>query len=287
MKNYIINFLIKNFSGKDILSSFMSTFQSHNNVIPVSIPLAPSHPSSKPTEKLAETTAKDKLELQVDPVQYYTKESFMITYILLLTTATITFIEAIRNDNPFYRNIMNLETCISIVAGYFYSVFLGQLNADEKENKMIDWAKISQTRYIDWSITTPMMLLVLCGVLAYNGKKSVRLNVFLPIVGLNYIMLAFGFLGENNTIPKVAGMIFGSLALFGMFYIIYDQFVRNVGLYANKFLYWFYFIIWSMYGVVYMFDETYKNILTNILDLTAKSLLGIGLWIYYTKIIRA
>jgi len=42
-----------------------------------------------------------------------------------------------------------------------------------------------------------------------------------------------------------------------------------------------------MYGVVYMFDETYKNILTNILDLTAKSLLGIGLWIYYTKMIRA
>jgi hypothetical protein len=41
-----------------------------------------------------------------------------------------------------------------------------------------------------------------------------------------------------------------------------------------------------MYGVVYMFGEEWKNITMNILDLTAKCLVGLGLWVYYTKIVR-
>lgn len=36
------------------------------------------------------------------------KASFVITYILLLTTATITFIEAIRTQVPYVRHILNL-----------------------------------------------------------------------------------------------------------------------------------------------------------------------------------
>ena len=49
--------------------------------------------------------------------------SFYLTYVLLLTTGTITFIEALRNKIPMVQHIMNLETCISVVAGYFYSMF--------------------------------------------------------------------------------------------------------------------------------------------------------------------
>jgi len=41
--------------------------------------------------------------------------SFYITYVFLMTTATITFIEAIRTDDKKVRHILNLETCISVV----------------------------------------------------------------------------------------------------------------------------------------------------------------------------
>ena len=54
--------------------------------------------------------------------------SFMITYVILLTTATITFIEALRTQNPRIRHILNLETCISCVAGYFYGLFIVKIN---------------------------------------------------------------------------------------------------------------------------------------------------------------
>jgi hypothetical protein len=45
--------------------------------------------------------------------------SFYITYVFLLTTTAITLIEALRSPIPQIRHIMNLETCISIVASYF------------------------------------------------------------------------------------------------------------------------------------------------------------------------
>jgi len=83
--------------------------------------------------------------------------SFYLTYILLLTTATITFIEALRTKIPMVQHIMNLETCISLVGGYFYSVF----NDKIKRMKEIKWKEITQLRYIDWAITTPFMLLAL------------------------------------------------------------------------------------------------------------------------------
>ena len=63
------------------------------------------------------------------------KSSFYFTYIFLITTGTICFIEALRNPVPQIRHIMNLETCISVVAGYFYGVFVDKLNKVEKEQK--------------------------------------------------------------------------------------------------------------------------------------------------------
>ena len=52
--------------------------------------------------------------------------SFYITYVFLLTTGTITFIEALRTSDYRVRNILNLETCISVVAAYFYGNFIHQ-----------------------------------------------------------------------------------------------------------------------------------------------------------------
>ena len=58
----------------------------------------------------------------------YIKMSFTITYILLLTTALITFIEAMRTNIPVIRHIFNLETSISLVASYFYSIFVAKID---------------------------------------------------------------------------------------------------------------------------------------------------------------
>jgi len=72
------------------------------------------------------------------------KNSFYFTYVFLITTGTITFIEALRNPIPQIRHIMNLETCISIVAGYFYGVFIEVLNKSEEKSILTQETQITQ-----------------------------------------------------------------------------------------------------------------------------------------------
>jgi len=209
------------------------------------------------------------------------KNTFSTTYTLLLTTAVITFIEAMRTPNPRIRHILNLETCISCVACYFYGVFITKT---DKSN--VDWKDISETRYIDWSITTPMMLLALCLVLSMNTKTVIHFKTIFFIIILNYLMLLMGYLGEINIISRFNGMILGFIPFILMFYIIYVNYVKPIYVHANYIIFGIYLIVWSLYGVVYLFDEETKNILTNMLDLTAKCVVGLGLWIYYTKIVE-
>ena len=50
-------------------------------------------------------------------------------------------------------------------------------------------------------------------------------------------------------------------------------------------LFGIYVFIWGLYGFVYLLDEENKNIMYNILDVTAKCFVGLGLWTYFTKIL--
>jgi bacteriorhodopsin len=230
-------------------------------------------------------TEKNKEEKRKNPVQQYVKFSFVLTYILLLTTGTITFIEAIRTQVPAIRHIMNLETAISVIAGYFYSVFVTQIDKFDQEDKPIEWKDITKTRYVDWSITTPLMLLVLCSVLGLNTNVKVKGLTILSVIVLNYMMLYTGYLGEVGQMGRLASMIIGFIPFVILFSIIFIVFVLPKYVYANYVLFSVFVSIWALYGFVYMLSEEYKNIAMNILDCIAKCFVGIGLWMYYTKII--
>ena len=249
------------------------------------IPIVPSPPSPAPTKDLNVSPKPN--ETKEEQKTYYVKFSFMITYILLLTTATLTFIEAMRTNKPHVRHILNLETCISIVAGYFYSVFLGQIDAAEKEKKTMStiWEDITKTRYVDWSITTPLMLLALCVVLSNNSKTLIHLGTFLFIVALNYLMVGIGFLGEFKVLSPVTASAAGFIPFVLMFYTIYTTFVGPKASLSNDVLFWVYAAVWGLYGFVYLLEDSAKNISMNILDCIAKCLIGNALYIHYANLI--
>jgi hypothetical protein len=98
-------------------------------------------------------------------------------------------------------------------------------------------------------------------------------------------MLTFGYLGETNITSRETGLIGGFSAFFLMFAIIYRKFIMPKWSASNNLLFGLYFVVWSLYGVVYMFDTELKNALLNILDLISKCFVGLGLWAYYSKII--
>lgn len=221
----------------------------------------------------------------VDPNIRFLKLTFYITYVMLLTTATITFIEAIRTKIHQVRHIMNLETCISIVAAYFYTNFIAYLAAAEASGKGVDFDYINQMRYTDWFITTPLMLLTLSLVLSYQNNVKLHFSTYMIILLLNFGMIVTGYLGEINTISKMQGLVSGFAFFVALFGFIWMSFLSNNPKIDSVIIFFLFSGLWAIYGFVYLIDKYNKNIAFNILDLIAKCLVGLFFWVYFTKIL--
>lgn len=222
--------------------------------------------------------------------------SFYITYIFLITTSVITFIEALRSPIPQVRHILNLETCISVIASYFYGLFIAEINnkkakSSTKENfathtsiDEIPLEKINNMRYSDWIITTPFMLLALSMVLGYENKIAVRFKSFIWVLISNLFMLGFGYAGEIGLLNRNLASFMGFLFLLLTFGIIWKLFITCAkATYQSKLIFWLYLGLWSLYGVFYHTNEATKMLGYNILDLIAKAFVGIFFWLYLTK----
>jgi len=105
-------------------------------------------------------------------------------------------------------------------------------------------------------------------------------------VVLNYAMLYAGYLGETQVLDRTTANAAGFLPFLAMFGIIYWKYVAPKYSLTNRILFYFFLFVWALYGVVYLFDNETKNIAMNILDLFAKCLIGLGLWVYYVRIVK-
>jgi len=99
------------------------------------------------------------------------------------------------------------------------------------------------------------------------------------------MMLFIGYLGETKVLDHTTAMITGFIPFIMMFGIIFTKFVQPKYVKSNYIFFTVFVTIWALYGLVYMFNEEYKNITMNMLDCIAKCFVGLGLWAYYTKII--
>lgn len=96
-------------------------------------------------------------------------------------------------------------------------------------------------------------------------------------------MLYLGYSGEfdrNNTIKYV----FSFICFFAMYLLIFILYVKPKFNKFNYILYFFFLIVWSVYGIVYKLDVRTKNIAYNVLDLISKCFVGLGLWLYFSKL---
>jgi bacteriorhodopsin len=200
-----------------------------------------------------------------------------VSYLVLLGYTTITLIEAIRTPIVNVRHIMNIETAVSIVASIVYSLFYEQIKTGNYDLK-----SFTHLRYLDWMITTPMIILGL--LLFYNQRlAAIPYETYGRIVALDWAMLLAGYAGESGVIPKLTGFLAGFAFLMIMFYVIV---VHAIPKGSNLSAFYIFTILWSLYGVAYMQDEETKNVMYNILDVNSKALFGIGLWMYFGKVLK-
>ena len=202
-------------------------------------------------------------------------ETFMVSYLVLFGYTVITLIEALRTTDTNVRHIMNIETAVSLVAGLVYGMFIERV-----KQPTFDLKEIMPLRYLDWSITTPLLLLAV--VLFYNKHSPVSYKVFGGIVGLNWAMLYAGYLGETGATSRFTGLWLGFAFFAALLALLYTVIPKGspIAVFAV------FAVIWSMYGVAYMFeDEETKNITYNVLDVIAKALFGVVLWMYFGRVL--
>lgn len=223
-----------------------------------------------------------------------TKYSFLVTLTISIVVQIITGIVEIftlfikvPNEFSLIGQLLVLEVSVQIIEGLFY-IWLAY-----NFNTLTD---ITPKRYIDWSITTPTMLITLISYLIYlhhrekNDTSNLEIFSLLSknsdtitnILYLNWLMLIFGYLGEKKIIPTYIGVILGFIPFLIYYFLIY---IKYAVLSKNGFLiFWYFFFFWSLYGIAALFPYYMKNTFYNILDLFSKNFFGIFLsYIILTK----
>jgi hypothetical protein len=203
------------------------------------------------------------------------KNTFTASYLILVGYTGLTLIEALRTNNVNVRHVMNIETTVSLVAGIAYGIFNEMI-----KDPMVDLNEITKIRYIDWSITTPLIILVI--LLFYSGSVHPLASIYGTLVLLNWGMLVAGYLGEQGSIDRMTGCIVGFLFFAAMLYTLYSCCIPAR---ANPAVFFIFAIIWSFYGIAYLLDEVNKNIMYNVLDVISKALFGVILYFYYGKVL--
>jgi bacteriorhodopsin len=138
-------------------------------------------------------------------------------------------------------------------------------------------------RYIDWMITTPIMLFTLMVFLSgcqslqeYWENHAVSTIV---VILLDWMMLFFGFQNERTREcnPCCSDWIHhGFYPFFLMFGIIYNTFEKNI-LQSRRLQFFFgwFFFLWTLYGIAAFYPFAMRNTIYNILDIFSKNITGI------------
>lgn len=174
-------------------------------------------------------------------------------------------------------DVLGLEMGVQLVELLFYFWFLF----------VKDIGTITTTRYFDWFLSTPIMLLTMSAYFSYESLKEKfrhqsvgdffyeNQRPLLAIFFFNFLMLLAGYLGELGYVTKLFGFLYGFVALALSFGTLYTNFVLTSGFVQNFFA--IMAITWSGYGVAYLFDPVRKNVIYTILDIIAKNFFGLYL----------
>ena len=199
--------------------------------------------------------------------------SLLLSIIIQVITGIIEFITLFIKVPPRFlilKQMMVLEVVVQFIEGIFYTYWLYNFKTIKN---------ITPKRYMDWAITTPVMLINLIFYMIFlkNNVDLDFLTIFskefytiVSILILNWLMLLFGYLGEIKAIPVMIGVGLGFIPFFIYYYLIYTNYGTNQ-------LFYYFFLIWSLYGVVAVLPYKTKNMCYNILDLFSKNFFGIFL----------
>ena len=188
------------------------------------------------------------------------------------------------STDELLKDLLKVELAVQVIEFIFYIWLIYYFHQVSRN--------ITPYRYLDWGVTTPLMLITLSAFLSHDGTTTSRLTDFLSthtaslvyIVLLNAAMLFCGLLGEFGYLSHYASTALGFIPFALNFAYIKDTFLpSSEDTFKNAIFYWFVFF-WGLYGVFALMKYTAKNTGYNILDIFAKNFFGLFLgYIIWSK----
>lgn len=207
--------------------------------------------------------------------------SLALQFITGIIEATGLFLP-VKPQDEIVKNILAMELTVQAVEFVFYSYLVALILTNKLDRH------ITSHRYVDWAITTPVMLVSFVLFFKYLADPTRNITLLesidedkktlFSIVVANALMLLFGFLAEIGLINTTLGVSIGFLPFIYIFHTIYNKYVHGVD--AAKTLYYIILVVWSLYGVAAYLPFVPKNTIYNILDLISKNAYGIYLYFY-------
>ena len=195
--------------------------------------------------------------------------SLLVQVVVGGVTAAGFFVEDVSTD---LQTILAFEFSSQIVEFLWYLVVVC------RDREIRTW-----TRYLDWVLSTPVMLTSTALFFRLRRGEDLLGVVESPALwlslSLNWLMLAFGFLMEvSSTFSRFAGLAFGGAAFVGSFTML-ARFVDvadtlSLGLYVSM------YGVWALYGVAAALPDVPKNVSYNALDIVSKNFYGVFLFVY-------
>ena len=233
--------------------------------------------------------------------------SFLITMLLLFGSAFITGFECLNSRfneqkrDPSIVSALQIETAVSLIAGFVYFYIF-------RETTVGNFTNVLTFRYVDWFVTTPLMLFSFTlfseSHIRSKGNKNEEyliLYQWLPLViAANWVMLITGYASErmriqaNGQWDAVSGSLFAigfvafAATILGLFFVnedailLYTKYDDARNQISNELLWVFiiFTVLWALYGVFSALKDgnVAKFIGYNGLDVLSKTFFGLYLW---------
>jgi bacteriorhodopsin len=181
------------------------------------------------------------------------------------------------------KEILTVELGVQVIEFIFYIWLVFSIHSIKN---------ITIYRYMDWFITTPIMLITLMAYLSIKTSETTNLWKFVNdnkeniiyVVLLNMAMLGFGVLGEFIPRHNLIFVLLGFIPFVLYFKKIYDEYYLTAKedihpVFTRERIFWYFVVIWALYGIIALFPYTLKNISFNIIDLFSKN--GFGIMLVY------
>ena len=180
-------------------------------------------------------------------------QAFFMLGFVAMAAGTLYFILE-RNDlKPEFRNTATYAAVITLVAAIMYYVMKDTVNFATGPATAADISATVPLRYIDWLITTPLLLIEFALIVAIAGAAKKGLVARLVIADI--IMIVTGYLGEVGEVGSVNSWIYFIVSSLAWVYIIFQILGIDISRgsasaqQAVRTMRWFVILGWAIYPI--------------------------------------